>query len=69
MKNPKNMRILRPVIAASHNTMVYELTHTSLEENRQEWQEWLSRPETPALLERWDQLVQDWADEYWEIEI
>jgi len=69
MKNPKNMRVLRPKIGTSHNTVVYELTNKDLEENQRDWQEWLARPETPALLERWDQLVEDWSDEFWEVEI
>ncbi len=69
MKNPKNMRILRPKIGPSHNTIVYEIASKNLEENQQEWLEWLNRPGAPALLERWDQLVEDWSDEFWEVEI
>ena len=69
MRDPKNMRILKTKIGTSHNTIVYEITNKSLEENQQEWQEWLGRPETSSLLERWDQLVEDWSDEYWDVEI
>jgi hypothetical protein len=69
MINPENMRILKPKIGQSRNTIVYELTNKDLNENQTDWQEWLTRPETPALLERWDQLVEDWKDEFWEVEI
>lgn len=69
MDKPENMRILKPKIGVSQNTIVYELINKDLEENQREWQAWLSRPETPSLLERWDQLVLDWSDEYWEVEI
>lgn len=69
MKDPKNMRILKPKIGPSHNTIVYEITNQSLEENQEEWREWLGRTETPSLLKRWDQLVEDWSDEYWDVEI
>jgi hypothetical protein len=69
MNNPRNMRILKPMIGQSRNTIVYELTNKDLAENQKDWQEWLGRTETPDLLERWDQLVEDWSDEFWDVEI
>ena len=68
LDDPSTMRILTSNTGAPWNTLVYELTAENLADSERGWEEWGSRPETPAFMEKWLQLVDDWTAEYWNIE-
>ena len=67
LDDPSSMRILTSEIGVPRHTVVYELTVESVEENRRRWTEWENRAETPAFMEKWFQVVEDWNDEYYNV--
>jgi hypothetical protein len=68
MENPRRMRILKPGIGVPLTTIEYELLNESVEENQKDWDEWFTKPGSQALLERWEQLVEDQIDVFYTIE-
>jgi hypothetical protein len=68
MDDPSTMRILTADLGASWNTVVYELISEDLAANREGWEEWMARPDTPEFMEHWLQIVDDWAGTIWNIE-
>jgi len=65
--NPGSVRILVGGIGQAWNTVVEELTFENLAEYERGWKEWGSRPSMAEFAQKWNQVVDDWSDEIWEI--
>ena len=40
------------------HTMIYEIEFENLSELEESWTEWWSLPETPAFMEKWNELIE-----------
>jgi hypothetical protein len=56
LETPHGVGIYTPNIGP-FNTLVYDIEFESLAEHEEFWAKWWALPETPAFMERWNELT------------